>query len=167
MQAELYWIRCLPDKKLAIMPRPRGGDWLEEEIASCKRQGLDVIVSLLEEHEAQELDLEQEAEICQSVGISFIHFPIADQDVPASGEQLHQIVSSLKESLESGYGVGIHCRMGIGRSALVAACLLCREGLKVEEAFEKISEARNLPVPDTEEQKDWVQGWLERHPGLK
>ncbi len=34
--------------RLAIVTRPRGGDWLEDETAGWQQVGLDVIVSLLE-----------------------------------------------------------------------------------------------------------------------
>ena len=49
--------------------------------------------------------------------------------------------------------------MGIGRSALVAACLLKSQGIGVDEAFAMISRARGFSVPDTEEQREWVKGW--------
>jgi hypothetical protein len=34
MQARIYWIDDLESGQLGIMPRPRGGDWLEDEIQS-------------------------------------------------------------------------------------------------------------------------------------
>ncbi len=33
--------------ELAIIPRPRGGDWLEDEIDALKRAHFDVLVSIL------------------------------------------------------------------------------------------------------------------------
>ena len=39
MQAELYWIDDTR-RNLAIMPRPRAGDWLSEEVASWRLAGL-------------------------------------------------------------------------------------------------------------------------------
>jgi hypothetical protein len=47
MRTELYWVEGPWSGRLAIMPRPRGGDWLEEEIQSWRRSGIDVVVSLL------------------------------------------------------------------------------------------------------------------------
>ncbi len=46
MKAEVYWVTEAPDR-LAVLPRPRGGDYLVDEIASLHDQGLDVLVSLL------------------------------------------------------------------------------------------------------------------------
>ena len=36
MHTELYWIPGPWLGRLAIMPRPRGGDWLEDEIRSWR-----------------------------------------------------------------------------------------------------------------------------------
>jgi hypothetical protein len=38
MRAELYWIEGPWPSQLAILPRPRGGEWLEDEIRSQLRK---------------------------------------------------------------------------------------------------------------------------------
>jgi protein-tyrosine phosphatase len=55
--------------------------------------------------------------------------------------------------------------MGIGRSALLAACVLVGQGLTTEAAFERISKARGTKVPDTEEQIQWVLEFSSRLAG--
>jgi protein-tyrosine phosphatase len=55
-----------------------------------------------------------------------------------------------------GKSVVIHCRQGVGRSALTAACVMAVGGVPVDEALEKIQNARSCPVPDTPEQRRWV-----------
>jgi protein-tyrosine phosphatase len=55
--------------------------------------------------------------------------------------------------------------MGIGRSALVAACLPKSQGIGVDEAFAMISRARGFSVPDTEEQREWASGFAELRRG--
>ena len=54
MRTELFWIDGPWPGRLAIMPRPRGGDWLEEEIQSWRRSGVDLVVSLLTLEERNE-----------------------------------------------------------------------------------------------------------------
>ncbi|MGF1580138.1 MAG: dual specificity protein phosphatase family protein [Gemmataceae bacterium] len=154
MQAELYWVD--QERTLAIMPRPRAGDWLEDEIASWKQRGLEVVASLLEPDEVIELGLEAEPELCGNTGIEFLSFPIPDRGVPAAKSDFVGFVSLLKERLLVERSVGIHCRMGVGRSAVVAACLLIQRGINPNEAFATIEKARGLSVPDTEEQVDFV-----------
>jgi protein-tyrosine phosphatase len=51
----------------------------------------------------------------------------------------------------------IHCRMGIGRSTIIAGCLLLKPGYKTNEVFAQISKIRGMRVPDTEEQIAWLK----------
>lgn len=39
---------------------------------------------------------------------------------------------------------------------MIAACLLVRQGVSVEEAFARITDSRGFEVPDTQEQINWV-----------
>ena len=48
MLTEIYWIRLDQPGAIGVMPRPRGGDWLEDEIANLCRLGVTTLVSLLE-----------------------------------------------------------------------------------------------------------------------
>jgi protein-tyrosine phosphatase len=153
MKAEIFWI----NNHLAIMPRPRSGDWLEDEIDSLKSEGVTVIVSLLQKDEIEELDLESEESVCKSKNVLFLSFPIIDRQTPHSIQESVKFSHKLKELLENGEKIVIHCRQGIGRSSLIAACLLVLQNVSVEEAFEKISIARNCSVPDTYEQIEWVK----------
>jgi protein-tyrosine phosphatase len=159
MRAELYWIEAAPGRHLAVMPRPRAGDWLEDEVASWRQAGLDVIVSLLEPAEVAELGLAGEEAACRAAGLEFLSFAIADRGVPASRERFAELIARLEGLVGQGRRIGIHCRIGVGRSALVAACLLARLGLGPAEAFALVGRARGLSVPDTAEQVRWVEAW--------
>jgi hypothetical protein len=82
-----YWIVRDANTKLAIVPRPRGGDWLEDDLLSLQREGIDIGGSLLTRSEEEELGLIDEGEICERIGIKFYNFPIPDRTTPrdASG----------------------------------------------------------------------------------
>lgn len=157
MPTELHWITDAPYGRLAIMPRPRGGDWLAGELASWKSAGVDVVVSLLTDDEGSELNLQQEPSFCEEIGLTFLSCSIADRDVPSSVDAFLALVNRLHEYLKNGRGVAIHCRMGIGRSSVVAACLLVKAGLKPDDAFRTISRDRGIDVPDTAGQIEWVE----------
>jgi protein tyrosine/serine phosphatase len=156
VKPDVYWINGPWSGKLAILARPRGEDWLEDEVAGWKEAGVDIVVSLLSREENFELGLVDECDLVQRHGLTFITFPIADYSVPTSTGELRQLVSNLEQSLKRGDSVGIHCRQGIGRSSLVAACVLVTAGESPSTAFENISSARGRPVPDTPEQRNWV-----------
>lgn len=159
MKTEVYWIAGPWPGRLAIVPRPRGGDWLEDEVRSWRDTGLDVVVSLLTPEEITEFELDQEERWCQVHCIQLHTFPIPDRGVPASPGALADLVIRLEKALEANKSVAMHCRQGIGRSSLVAATLLVSAGEDPETALECISRARGRPVPDTLEQRDWVKAF--------
>ena len=156
MRAEVCWLET-PKTRLAVLPRPRGGEYLFDEIASLRAQGIEVLVSLLTESECTELNLEHEPEACNCHSVQFIRFPIEDRDVPKDQTSTREIVATLQRFLADGRGVGVHCRAGIGRSAMSAAAVLCEMGLSPEKAFERIGAARGCDVPDTSEQRAWLE----------
>lgn len=156
IKPDVYWLEGPWPGRLAILARPRGEDWLGDEVQGWKDAGVDVVVSLLSQSEETELGLTEEREIVQRSGLIFINFPIPDYSVPPSKQATRQLVAELKERLSHGSRVGIHCRQGIGRSSLVAACVLVTAGESSGSAFEQIGTARRAKVPDTAEQKNWV-----------
>jgi protein-tyrosine phosphatase len=162
VRAELFFILDCPAGRLAIMARPRAGDWLDDEAASWRRQGLDTVVSLLEDHEVAELELTAEQESCAKAGLQFVRLPTPDRGLPRSEPAVAEVVSKLTAELRAGRGIGIHCRMGIGRSALLAVCVLAAMGVPVEAAWTAVGEARGLSVPDTPQQREWVARWCSK-----
>jgi protein-tyrosine phosphatase len=154
---DFYPIREFDGISLAIMPRPRTGDWLEDEVAKWKREGLDTVVSLLEPAEVTELELRAEPAICTSHGIDFRSFPIPDRGVPSSAAAFDSFLAPLVTRLREGASVGVHCRAGIGRAGLTTACILIRAGIPYPLVFPAISRARRVKAPDTEQQEIWVQ----------
>jgi len=138
------------------MARPRAGDWLDDEIAGWQAEGIDIVVSLLEPDEVSELGLHQEADLCREHKIDFISFPIPDRGVPASLRDAEALARLMSLRMAEDKAVAVHCRAGIGRSALVAASALVCSGFHPDAAFESIGRARGVRVPDTDEQRDWV-----------
>jgi protein-tyrosine phosphatase len=139
-----------------VATRPRGGDWLEDEATGWRRAGLDLVVSLLEEEEAAQLELVQEGDVAKSKGIQYISFPIPDRGVPASMQAALSLLRKIADALEQGKNVAIHCRQGIGRSGAIAAGVLVTSGIGVEKAIETVSTARGQTVPETPRQVQWL-----------
>jgi protein-tyrosine phosphatase len=159
MFTELFWIDGPWPGRLAISPRPRGGDWLEEEMKAWRRAGIDAVVSLLTPEEAADLNLEQEQLHSEANGIEFYSLPIADRSVPASDRDAAQLIGKLDAALGRGKRVAVHCRQGIGRSALIAAGLLIEQGFSPEEAIHRVSRARHAVTPETPEQRAWIDSF--------
>lgn len=161
MRAQLYWIDWPMTGRLAIMARPRAGDWLDDEISGWRAAGVDVVVSLLERDEVGELGLQREPALCREQGMTFLSFPIADRGVPGSVREALVLARQIEREIGEGRAVAIHCRAGIGRSALMAACALVCLGAGPAPALEAIGKARGVSVPDTEAQILWVSAFEE------
>ena len=142
--------------KLAIIPRPRGGDWLEDEIRALEEEGFKSVVSLLTPDEIEELGLTEEAPLLQSYGLRFYNYPIPDLGVPGSRESAREFLDTLHRDLLAGRKIAVHCRGSIGRSGLVASGLLVLSGIDPADAFRQVSTARRVSAPETAEQKEWV-----------
>ncbi|HVA87476.1 MAG TPA: dual specificity protein phosphatase family protein [Candidatus Saccharimonadales bacterium] len=153
----LYWI----DPTLAIASRPRGGDWLDDEMADLKRQGVHIVVSCLTAPEELELGLTHEEHAASEHGLVFARSRIEDRETPSDSSTFAATIDRLAAERHAGRRVAIHCRQGLGRAPLVAASLLVRAGMAAENAWELITERRHQRVPDTEEQREWVRA-LER-----
>ncbi|MBZ5620202.1 MAG: dual specificity protein phosphatase family protein [Acidobacteriia bacterium] len=147
--------------------RPRGGDWLEEEIASWRRAGIDAVLSLLTPEEEHDLDLKAEGQEARAQGIEFISFPIPDREVPNSESQMVSALEKLDTALSSGKNVVVHCRQGVGHTGLVAGCLLVSKGLTPETAVRTLSAARGVAVPETSEQRHWIDHYATISAGAK
>jgi protein-tyrosine phosphatase len=140
-----------------VASRPRGGDWLEDEIKGWRKAGLDVVVSLLEKDEAAQFELIYEGDVAESKGLRFISFPIPDRGVPASTREALSLFSEIATALEEGKNVAVHCRQGIGRSGLIAAGVLLTSGVSVDKGLEVASAARGEAIPETPAQLQWIR----------
>ncbi len=156
MRKELYWVDGPWAGKLAMAARPRGGDWLEDDLSSWKQAGTDTVLSLLTPEEEEDLDLRPEAGEAKRLGMEFVSFPVPDRQIPKSEAKWADILEKTTRTLSEGKNVVVHCRQGIGRSGLVAACLLVRKGVSPGAAVEMVSAARGVSVPETTEQRDWI-----------
>jgi protein-tyrosine phosphatase len=163
MSPDLFWIPGPWQGKLAVATRPRGGDWLEGEANGWKRAGLDVIVSLLENDEAAQLELDREKDVAELNGLRFVWFPIPDRGVPGSNLDAVRILNEIAKALDEGNNVAVHCRQGIGRSGMIAAGVLVGSGIEPEKAIEAVSAARGQAVPETAAQLRWIQHLPSEH----
>lgn len=150
---DVFWIG---NTGLAIVLRPRGGEWLDNDLKRIQMSGVQTIVSTLEPSEARELALSNEGPSAERLGMRFLSFPLRDLSVPSDRESFTELVVTLGNRLQIGERIGIHCRGCIGRSTLVASSTLIKLGWTAESALDAIEVARGCSVPDTEEQRDWI-----------
>ena len=136
-------------------------------MAGWRRAGIDTVLSLLTPEEERELDVRNEAGQVKARGMKFISLPIPDRQVPASETEVAAVLEKLDSDLSSGENVVVHCRQGIGRTGLIAACLLVTKGLTPESAVKQVSAARGTTVPETAEQHNWINHYAAVLAGTK
>ena len=148
----IYWLDYFNKGNIGMMARPKGNDWLEDEINNLQRQSVNVVVSLLTKKEELELEIEREQYFCKKSNIKFLIFPILDRGLPSSKIEFRAFIIQINKLLNQNNKIVVHCRMGIGRTSLVASALLLLNGMKITNVFDFLSEKRTLSVPDTDEQ---------------
>jgi hypothetical protein len=96
----------------------------------------------------------------QGCGIAFLHLPTEDV-CAVSQEMLDAGVAFARETAAAGSKLLVHCRHGIGRSALVALCVLVDRGHPPLEALARAKDARELISPSRAQFEAWAE-WVAR-----
>lgn len=148
--------------RVSTMPHPSGGRHLAAELESLRARGTDILVSALTPGEQRRLDLTGEAAAASAAGLEFHGAPIGDFGIP-DREEITPTLAHLLDRLHGGAHLVVHCWAGIGRSSLLAASLLVLDGVEPDDAWRLISDARGVAVPETAEQRSWVDPFHVKH----
>jgi protein-tyrosine phosphatase len=166
MLTPIHWVHGPWNGRLGLSARPRGGDWLDDEIAAWRDAGIHLILSHLTPEEESDLGLQGEKNQALQCGLKFLSFPVPDRETPASVRDALVNFELVDQALSQGENVLVHCRQGIGRAALSAVCLLILKGISVDEAVRMVSHARGVQVPETVEQRAWIDDFAARLMGI-
>ena len=139
--------------------------WLTEQLAvgacfpcdEANRLAGDHGVGAVIDLRAEDCDDEQQL---RDAGIDFLHLPTPDQMSP-SAAVLDQGVKFARDQIARGNRVLIHCQGGIGRSALLALCVLVDLGFEPLEALAHAKNVRWAVSPSYDQYCGWAK-WLER-----
>jgi protein-tyrosine phosphatase len=86
-----------------------------------------------------------------------VMFPIVDYGVPEERESFLKLVNQVVDSLGAGTNVLAHCGAGIGRTGTLAASVLVRLGVPLDQALETVHAAGSYPErPEQLELVEWV-----------
>lgn len=146
-------------------PSLNGSDWnrdLTLDIDSIKTWGADIVISLIEAQEMEDLHVTELGDRLDRAGITWIHLPIRDTMEPDHNwyEQWCQHAPHFHQCLERGGRILIHCKAGLERTAIAAALLQCERGESLERALGTIADCRASagPLPH---QKSWLASLLQ------
>ncbi len=156
MFAPLFTIQGPWPGVLAIAPAPPPAPHLEKALHRWKKLGVTTILSLMSPGERP--GWEDEEDLSDRLGIHFAAIPVRDHSVPLPNEMqaISSVLEQMDRRLKAGERVVVHCFAGIGRSGMATAALLMVAGVPLQEAIERVSMARGLRCPETEEQLEWL-----------
>ena len=106
--------------------------------------------------------------------VQYMRESIPDHGVPGSTVMMERIVATLRNAVDAGEVVYLHCRAGIGRSAMVAGCYFVERGMSAEAALDALQKCWKqsaksqhwVCIPETEEQYEYIREWA-RHRGTQ
>lgn len=148
----LYPVPWEGEGALALMAMPRAGEALAADVAALVAAGVTDVVCLLADDELQRLGLEHEPEVVSAHGLGWHRLPTPDFGLPDEDETA-TVVGAVRERLNEGASVVVHCRGGIGRSSTFAAIVLMHDGLDERKVWKVLSKARGRRVPETGAQR--------------
>lgn len=139
---------------------------LQEDLRVIRNWGASMIISLIEPHEFDLLQVPEFGDSAARVGISWIHLPIRDVDVP--DERFESGWSAIRPEIHHRIGTGerilIHCRGGLGRTGLVAARILVERGCLPRDAVHRVRAVRPGAI-ETLAQEQYVLALLDQRQG--
>jgi protein-tyrosine phosphatase len=121
--------------------------------------GVDTLVCLIEDHELTALQIADLPQRAQAIGMVFIRFPIVDVSVPRDGVAFVTLIGQVIGRLRAGETVAFHCKGGLGRTGLAAACCLVGMGMDADLAIAKVRAARKGTI-ETVEQEAYVRRFV-------
>jgi ADP-ribosyl-[dinitrogen reductase] hydrolase len=156
-----YWV--IPG--LLLAGEHPSGDTREKTRERLKKlvgAGIECFVDLTKPTELDRYDLHLPSHV------QYARKPIKDHGVPASREQMVEILEHISMAVRAGKPVYVHCRAGIGRTGTVVGCLLVEQGFAGEHALDELNRlwqqcrrSKSWPsIPETESQARYVREWV-------
>lgn len=147
MQSHPYSVLTASDLsgQLIFTPCPGTKDTsVSEALATLRDAGAVALVTLMPEDELLQNEVDLLPEECQLQGIEWFHLPVEDDQAP--GEAFYTAWETnrdrLKELVNGGQKIAIHCKGGSGRTGLIAAQLLIECGMPMREAVAQVQALR-------------------------
>lgn len=144
---------------LFVSPMPYGRYDSERVFRFFLRENVDHVIMLLGDEEIQQRSRKDLKGIYTRHGMAITQIPIGDFLEPRK-EQLRRELPGLVEKLKEGSRMVVHCHAGVGRTAVVTACLLAL--LTRDDADRVIAFMRRyMEINLTLDQRGFIEGWVE------
>ena len=146
----------LPEKftlgRLYLCSMPGRFEPLDEFLREIQEAGVSHIVCLVPNDEIEEKSPEYLFAIEENhLPARLLRFAIPNYGTPENPAELDHMLDFIRERMDAGESVVVHCAYGHGRTGAVSALLLARMGLPLEVAIQTIRRAGS--APDTANQR--------------
>lgn len=120
----------------------------DADLAAIAATGADVLITLTEQRELDELGVGDLGTRAGALGFAWLHLPIADFGAPdvAWESAWMQAGPLVRARVQEGGGVHLHCRAGCGRSGMIAARILVELGVPPDEAIARVRATRPCAI---------------------
>lgn len=143
-------------------PHGATGSWARSLPADIERLThhyfTNVLVSLIEDHELRELKIENLVEAFEGSKVRVARFPFPDQGVPSVELAKAAVIAVLEAAVNRRENVVIHCKGGLGRTGLIAACALVATGVDPAAAIRAVRDTREGAI-ENRGQEDFVRAF--------
>lgn len=139
-------------------PSLHGGVWkrdLKLDLDEIKRWGPQLVLTLIEDHEFEALQVTGLGEAVKARGIDWYHLPIKDTQVPDARFESAWVSAGpgIRECLADGGRAVVHCKGGLGRAGTVAARILVETGTPPAEAILQVRDARKGAIENASQER--------------
>ncbi|NOI59967.1 cyclin-dependent kinase inhibitor 3 family protein [Vibrio coralliilyticus] len=139
------WQLDLEQGALVLTPCPgtKGVD-LEASLVQLKEQGVEAIVTALDNTELENKGVAQLGEATEKLGMQWFQIEIEDDCAPGDGFAVkwQQASSALHQVVDNGGKVAMHCMGGSGRTGLLAAHLLLEKQWPLSDIVKEVQALR-------------------------
>jgi protein-tyrosine phosphatase len=128
---------------------------LDDFLLEIKEAGVRHIVCLVPDDEIEQKSPDYLAAIeGDELPAKLWRFEIPDYGMPGNPDDLDRMLDLIRERMDAGESVVVHCAYGHGRTGTVSALLLARMGLPLDSAIQTIRRAGSSP--DTPMQREFL-----------
>lgn len=137
------------------------------DMRTLAQQGTNVVAPLIEDFEYDLLGMEGYEQAAQGNNILVAPYAIPDRGIPHDPQDFAAYIDELMMHLLSGRSVVVHCRGGLGRAGLTAACLLVQGGMEAHEAIRLVRATRSQKAVETRGQEGFIEAFEQGRATLK
>lgn len=148
--------------RLIFTPCPGTKDTsIDSALSTLKQAGAAAVLTLMPSPELAQNAATDLPALCAAQGLSWLHLPVADDQVPLSDFEAlwPAAMAQISRLLAADKAIAIHCKGGSGRTGLIAVRILIELGMDRREVISLVQVLRPKAI-----QHPAHVGWIEQFP---